>query len=897
MTRRFRNLLLWSLLLGVSVLSAQPGEDERYALPRRTMPLEKILLKLSEAGAELSYRPDQIPKITRRSPGGKRPLAGWLEYFLDGTELTYESSGAGFLIFPDPDLPGRRFTIFGTVTDARSGERLIAAAIRDTAATGGTLTNEYGLYTLRTNGGRRRLLYSYVGYAPLTIETVLRGDTTLNVRLVPSSNLPEVIVTPTPDALDEAHLLETRSSVGRREARQLGGPGGVSDPFRVARLFAGVESGADGVGGIFVRGSEAGHNLVLLDGVPLYNLNHAAGLLSVFNNQAIRRMDLYKDGLPLRYGGRIGGVLDVHTRDGNYYDYATTLGADLLTLNLTAEGPINKGQSSFLIAGRNFWGRELLGRFSERAKNNLGRQGRMDYQVYDFNVKLNQRISQKGHLFLSLFNGRDHYQNDAFSSDQETVLTNGGGVFSYESSVWRAEAAEWGNTVGALRYNHVFNDHFFGNFRLSYSDLLVDAAFEKADSLQELNGMTLDNADVYSGRYGSAIRQLGAAFDGQVDVRNLGMVRFGGEVNLHRFLPQLVSGPQPLEEMPSLGSVEADGVIRPLQISLYGSYTGAWRGLRFRAGVRGQLWRSGRSFYDLSPRLLVAGKLGRKMTWRVTFDRAVQPIHLINSTNIGLPTDLWVPATEAFGPSTSNQLAGQLTRALSPSWNLVLGAYQRNIRNLVEFTESGLAWQENLSAGRGSAQGLELTLNRTRGVVSGWINYTLANSRRDFDEGINLGRPFNFRYGRRHSVKMLLRYQPTGRFSLTAGFRYGTGAFFSLSRETLRLVDPAQAVNPEEFTIDLITEKNGVRLPANHRLDLNANFELPSRTNALLGHQFSLGIYNVYDRHNPIYYDVESDYQSVGENLINNRRFKQVFIPGLLPSISYQLHIRSRPRQ
>lgn len=875
-------------------LVGQVSAGDRYTLPRRTLPLEKFLIKLNEAGAELSYRPDQIPAIALKSPGGRRTLSSWLNFLLRGTELTYEDTGNGFIIFPDLNLSNRKFTVYGTVTDHNSGERLIAAAVQDSLSNNGVLSNEYGFYTFTIPGGRRALKFSYVGYATRSFEIVLRGDTTLNIALLPAGDLPEVIVTPSPNGVDEAYLRETRSSVGPEETAQMGGPGGEADPLRLARLLPGVESGADGLGGIFIRGSESGHNLVLLDGVPVYNLNHAAGLLSIFSNHAIRRVDLYKDGLPARFGGRIGGVLDVHTRDGNLYDYETTIGSSLLSVHFASEGPIKKGKSSFLIAGRSFWGRELLGRLSERAKENNGRAGRMDYQVYDLNFKFNQKVGTKGHLYLSLFNGLDDYSNQSQTVNNATVLTSGGAVFPYESVVQREEAVVWGNTVGALRYNHVFNDHFFGNFRLSYSDLLVDAAYEKVDSLKELFDEYETDADLYSGRYGSDIKQLGVAFDGQMNLKQSGELRFGSEMNFHRFIPQLRAGPVKLEQHPTLDALEADHVLWPLQLSTYGSYAGKWKSVQFRIGLRGQLWRNGRNFFHLSPRLLLAGKIGQKSSWRFAFDQAAQPVHLISSTVIGLPSDLWVPATKNFRPSTSQQTSLQFTRNLGNSWNLVLAGYYRDIKDLVSFTEDGGNWESNLSAGNGFASGVELTLNKTRGPISGWVNYTLAESRRDFDEETNLGRPFDFRYGRRHSFKALVRYQPNTKVSLTANFRYGSGAAYSLSNVTLRLADPATAVNPDEITIDITQNKNGFRLPDNHRLDLNARFIINGRRKGTIEHAIGVGIYNVYNRRNPIYYDLESNYVSEGENLANRRRFKQVFIPGFLPMLSYHLKIKSR---
>lgn len=885
-----KNLLLLLSLLLATTLVAQPDAKEKYALPNRTLPLEKFLIKLNQAGAELSYRPDQIPKISLRPQGSRRTVSNWLRVLLRDTELTYSSIGGGYIIFPDPDLSNKQFTVYGMITDANSGERLIAASVRDTFGSGGNLSNAYGFYSLSLPGGRRALSVSYVGYASRTFDFVLRADTTLNVALRPAGNLPQVIVTPTPSGVDKAHLIETRSSIGPRETRQMGGFGGVADPLRVARLLPGIETGADGLGGLFIRGGEAGHNLVLLDGVPVYSLSHAAGLISIFNNQAIRRVDIYKDGLPARFGGRIGGVIDVHTRDGNLYDHEATVGVDLLTTSFTAQGPLVRGESSFLVTGRTFWGGAILRRFSERSKSSSGRTGQMDYQVYDLNFKYNQRVGRKGHLYFSLFNGLDDYSNNATSTDEVTTLSPGGGVFPYESVVHREENVVWGNTVGALRYSHVFNDRFFGNFRLSYSDLKVDAAYEKSDSLLERFGELEDSGDIYSGFYGSDIKQLGVAFDGQLDLARAGSLRFGGEANVHHFLPQLLAGPVALDD--HIQRKDQGNIMRPEQLSLYGSYEGAFQGIRYRLGLRGQLWRNGRSYLNLSPRILLAGQLSNRSSWRFTYDQSVQPLHLISSTIIGLPSDLWVPATSGFGPSTSRQVAGQLTRRLSSDWNLVAAVYHRKIEDLVSYTEDGLDWQQNLSQGEGEASGIEVTLNRTRGIFSGWLTFTIAESRRQFDERINRGQPFDFRYGRRNSIKALIRYQPRPNLSFTANFRYGSGAAYSFSRVKLRLADPAQIINPDEITFDLTEEKNGVRLPDNHRLDLNAHFTFTGKRNPRLQHALSLGIYNVYNRHNPIYYDIESNYESRGENLVNNRRFKQVFLPGFLPTLSYQLSIK-----
>lgn len=869
-------------------------DARRYTLPQRLMPLEKALIKLREAGAEFSYRPDQLPNLAVSVPGGRRPLGAWLSFLLRGTEITFEAGAGGYIIYPDPDLPKRQVNLYGVVSDGESGERLLGAAIYSTDEEAGTTTNEYGFYSLPLNGGRRRIRVSYIGYRPAEIELVLLRDSLLDVRLVPDRELPAVIVRATPTLDADMFLTDTRTSIGQEEVDRIGGPGGEADPLRVARLLPGVETGADGLGGIFIRGSESGHNLVLLDGVPVYNLNHAAGLFSIFSNDAVRRVDLYKDGLPARFGGRIGGVLDVHTRDGNLYEASTSLGSSMLAAHFASEGPVQVGSSSYLVTGRYFWTRGLLARASERYKENRGRQGKLDYQVYDVNFKLNQQIGEKGRLYLSAYRGLDNYENTAEASDTVTVLNPAGSLFRYATPMTRYEDVRWGNSVVALRYNHVFNRRLFGNFRLSYSDLLVDAAYERSDSLVETTNNVL-TGDVFSGRYASDIQQIGVAFDGQYTLQGGSEIRFGLEANRHRFTPQLKSGETPLSAHLELEELGDSHTMRPREVSAYASLTGSFAGLNYRIGLRGQFWRNRATFLTLSPRLLVAGRLGPAGSWRFTADRAVQSVHLVNSFVIGLPTDMWVPATEGLAPATATQAAFTFNQRFARKYGAEVSVYYRDLQGLVAFTENSnqTSWVDNLSRGKGYARGAEFTISRNSERFKGWASYILAQSRREFDGSINRGRPFNFRYGRTHGVKLVALYLPSPKWSLSATWRYGSGANYSLSAENLLFVNPATVTAENELeSLNLVTERNGVRLPANHRLDVNAQFTFGGEERRRFVHTLDIGVYNVYNRHNPIYYDVQTSYFARDEQLIANRDFVQVYLAPVTPTLSYRVRFR-----
>ncbi len=885
----------WIILIFLSLTATLPLHAQNNALlslPPGAYTLEEALVALGDRGARISYRPDQLPDIVITVSEGLRPTVGWLDVLLRDTELTYEMGSAGILILPDAGLLSSNYSIFGMVSDAVTGERLIGATVQLTDVNAGTYSNEYGFYTLAQRGGNHRLRATYVGYLPLEKPIFLRSDTQVILQLIPNNELPQILVTAMETGEGDARYFESGTRIGRTEVSQVGGPLGEDDPLQLARLLPGVTSGAEGIGGMLIRGSEAGHNLILLDGVPVYGLSHAGGLFSIFSNQAIRRIDLYKDALPARFGGRIGGVLDVHTRDGNLYENELTLGSSLLSAQVAAEGPVSVGESSFLLTGRYFWASNVIRRFSEKYKANRGRRGSMDYDVYDINFKLNQRAGKRGRIYLSLYSGLDDFANNSWQSDTLYSKNEAGTEFVHHTPTTRRELVKWGNTVGALRYNHVFSEKTFGNFRISYSDLKTSASFERSDSVNEIRNNILDG-DLISGSYRSDIRQLGFAFDGQHSMGNTSFLRFGLETNLHRFTPVLLTGEKELEEYGADDEVEHTDT--PRQYTAYGTLGGRTGNIYYRLGLRGSIWSTGenKAYWTLSPRILLSGPLTERVDWQLSFDRTVQPVHLLGSFVIGFPADLWVPSTKEIAPASSPQISGKLTVYPAKDWVFTSAVYYKSMRGLIAYSEgrqSSDQWKEELSRGQGKAYGLETSLQRNRGKFRGWLNYTLARSERSFDRLINQGMAFPFRYDRRHSVNLLLIYQLGKRTTLTGSWRLESGLAYSLSELTL--------ANPIDYGLPntpIAEERNGFRMPVNHRLDINLHTNLSSEDKRFT-HAINFGVYNVYNRHNPIYYEIRPEYEGEGSDPYRRDQFYKIFVAPILPTLSYHLTFSSGRR-
>lgn len=884
------------LFLPCSSLSAQVSLlEEVFRLKPGDKTVQKAIQELSEKGANLSFRNDQLPQRMVSIPGESRSLGYWLDYLLSFTELTYlpGAGGQSITLFRDPKIVAQKYTLYGVVSDAESGERLINANIFIPGRNEGVITNEYGFYSLSLTGGEIELRFSYIGYGEKIKQFVLRENRVLNLQLTRDLSLAPIIVTALNDSLTSIYPDAGGVGIGLAEMSQVGEIGGETDPVRLASLLPGITTGADGLGGINLRGSDASHNLILLDGVPVYNLNHAYGLLSIFNSQALRRVDLYKNGIPTRFGGRLSGVLDVHTRDGNLNDYELRSSTSLLSTSLSAEGPIKRGKSSFFVAGRYYWASALLPEFASIAKKRLGRNGSASYQLYDLNLKFNQELSEKDRLYLSLYKGIDALSNNSERKDSITTLGQAGVVFEYATRQYDEITSHWGNTVGALRWNRLISDKFFSNISLSYSTLDLFSNSFRIDRYDDLRTNQV-NGTYIEERFKSKIRQVGITFDGQWQPSAGREIRFGFQGNIHQFTPQILNSRlEPISELEQQGLPEFN--YEPKEMVGYAEYVLRKPGLQFRAGTRAQIWYTGtgKSYFNLSPRLLLTTQLLKKVSWQTTFDATVQPVHLLGTAAFGLPSDIWVPSTDNLPPARTYQVATGVRYFFANQWELEIGAYLKRMEDLLLY-QSGRnltgEWESKTSSGVGDAKGLEFSISRRAGKVRGWVNYTLAKTTRNFDERINRGRTFPYRYDRRHSVNLVLIYQPRKNNTLTASWRYGSGIAYSLSRESFQLEGIISEFDDPDLEIEIITERNGARLPANHRLDINYQVQLNSKPESFTSHVFRMGIYNVYSRHNPIYYDVRTNYEGNNGELRANESFVQVFIAPVLPVFSYELH-------
>ncbi|MEA1878259.1 MAG: carboxypeptidase-like regulatory domain-containing protein, partial [Bacteroidota bacterium] len=371
------------------------------------------------------------------------------------------------------------FTLSGYIQDAETGEKLIGANIYNKANLKGTTSNNYGFFSLTVPQGEYDFIFSYVGYNAQEKKIDLQKNIQLNIALKASLELEEVEIKA--DRLEQAVESTQMSTINLsvKTIKQIPALFGEVDIIKAIQLLPGVQSGTEGASGLYVRGGGPDQNLILLDGTPVYNASHLFGFFSVFNVDAINNVKLIKGGFPARYGGRLSSVLDISLKEGNSKKFQGTGSIGLISSKLTLEGPIIKDKTSFIVSARRTYLDFIVQPLIRAIEGDeLTSQG---YFFYDLNAKINHKISDKDHLYLSVYMGEDKF----YRTQKPYTYLYDGDLFTEESHA----GLGWGNITSALRWNHQYSPKLFSNTSITYSnyDFSVKNSME---SYVERDGVT-----------------------------------------------------------------------------------------------------------------------------------------------------------------------------------------------------------------------------------------------------------------------------------------------------------------------------------------------------------------------------------------------------------------------
>lgn len=785
-------------------------------------------------------------------------------------------------------LLAKNYTINGYVTDKQTGERLIGAAVIAMPTQQGTTTNNSGFYSLTIKEDSVQLFISYVGYEPLRLEPfLLNQDTVIQAVLTTNTELQEVTVE-AHSAVSGVHAVQMSAvEVPINTIKGIPAIGGEVDILKAIQLLPGVQSGTEGSAGMYVRGGGPDENLIMLDGVPLYSVNHMLGFFSVFNADAVKNVTLYKGNFPARYGGRLSSIIDVRQKDGDAYGYHGNLTVGLISTKLSVEGPIYwnkkdwqsyknnegiKGQTTFNISAR----RTLYDLFmapiaaAVTASESNGQETTTGgYYFYDLNAKLTHIFSENDKLSGSLYWGDDV----VYARIRENDLGNG-------YSARMKMRYNWGNLFGAVNYEHRFNGRIYNTTQVSFTRYKYNLSVgmnesETAESKTTENEMTM--------RYNSYIMDLLAQTNFEWRPTNKHEIHFGANYTYHMFRPQVQSLSANMDALSYDTTLVAGQMLRAHEANIYFEHTYTpCKWYRLNYGLHAGLYHiNGKTYPSLEPRVGMRFLPYKDLALKLSYAYMSQYVHMLSNSSVSLPTDLWVPVTKNIPPMRAMQAAVGITYNICNQVELSVEGYYKRMVNLIEYKDgasylSARNWEELVCVGDGWSYGVEMLLQRKVGPVTGWIGYTWSRTMRQFNrEGqeINFGKPFHAKYDREHDLSVTLQYQINKKWEIAATFIYGTGTrgTLALQRTTDYLFN--DQVNGTE--VPIIEERNNYKMPDYHRLDLGATCHLHGKKHPEFEHVVNMSVYNAYCNFNPFLVYVS------GHNL-----YKLSLFP-IIPSVSY----------
>ncbi len=797
-----------------------------------------------------------------------------LEEILKDTGVTYKIVGYHIILVSkkreqETKKTGLiKYTINGYIEDISTGERLINANVYDADKLIGTASNVYGFYSLTLPEGTYKIVYSFIGYEEQVKEVQLNKDLQLNIQMKHQKSLDEVKIVGN-NAV--SRIQDTRMSVDKLDMKTVESlPSflGEQDVIKTLQLLPGVEAGTEASAGLYVRGGDADQNLILLDGVPVYNCNHLFGFFSIFTPEAIKSVTLYKGGFPARYGGRLSSVVDVRLKEGNNQEMHGELDVGLISSKIHLEGPIANSKTSYSISARRTYIDALVYPF-------LPEDNKVRYCFYDLNAKVNHQFSDKDHIYFSIYKGEDKYNSKYSESYSTSISVDKDGM-------------NWGNTISALRWNHKFNNKLFVNSTFTFSKYFYNTTQENTTYYYETTNKTdslPSNTSWTNSTISSGIDDLSykCDFDWYPNYKN--EIKFGGDYIYHAFKPSVQTQKQS-ESDPTVTGDEKK-YCSEANVFFEDNLIVSDR-LKCNLGVHGSLFYVDNSkYYSIEPRANLRYILSEYTTIKASYSYMQQYLHLLSSSALGLPSDLWVPVTDNIKPQKSQQYAIGSYYSPNSKFSFSMEGYFKQMQNLIEYKDgatyfsNSIGWENKVEMGNGRAYGLEFMARKEVGKTQGWISYTLAKSEKKFTN-INSKNWFPSKYDRRHNFNIVVTHKFSDNIELSATWLFASGYNATVPVYNIKTNTSTYSYNPSVINSysDVNTYfpyRNNFRLPATHRLDLGVKFIKEKKHGTRI---WNLSVYNVYCHQNPFY--VYSTNDSDG-----NLMLKQVSLLPIIPSVSY----------
>jgi hypothetical protein len=854
--------LLLLIVFGVIANLHAQQVTKTYNLKFQNSGIESILDSLEKISSKKFYYSSSLIPVQRK-----------ISHHFENVGLTDILQ----FLFPEPDITitesenkiiiskknSKKYRLSGYIKEVGSSENLIGVSISDINQRHTSQTNQYGFFSLELPEGTNKIRFSYVGYQTLYKSFEL------------TQNIEEIIFLKNDDELDElivkANEEERLKSIQNIEIplKQIGDvPAmlGENDVIKYLSLMPGVSKGTESNQGMFIRGGTPDQNLIMVDDATIYSAYHLFGINSLFSGSELRQAELSKGGFSAKYGGRTSSVLNMSLKDGNREQWDVDAGFGILASHIQVDGPLVKNKSSILLSARRTYV-DLL------AKPFLPSGEDVAYYYYDINSKINFDINSKNRLYLSIYNGNDLFRTETTSEEGTNKAL-----------------IKWGNRAFSLRWNSQLNNKLFLNttaYRTEYASL-ISIGFSSSSNASDIELKT-------------GIIDLGLKSDLDYTYNNSHWIKTGFSIIQHQFTPSILNIQiDEKGEMKTLQQTKINGLEMAVYIEDKFKIN---KKTELNTGLRMNVFSMGNTQYFFpEPRIQFNYTPNKNLIINAAYSHMTQYVNLISTGMMGLPSEIWIPSTEKLQPQLAKQISSGYTYQLNSFFTISQEVYYKKSENTTAYRQgagflslleeynslnSGIAYFENmLTQGQTEAYGTELSLKFKRKKVESWICYNLGKINQQFD-GLNNGNWFDAFYDRRHDFNWVGIYKPNNRLTFSLSWIYGSGFAMSLPSANFGSFGHAP-VNNSGLQLDgeyssyhyYYKNKNNFRTAATHRMDLAVKYLIKTkRTNQIL----TLSVYNVYNRANPFYYDIDSEGES-GKTVL-----KQISLFPILPAFSWRI--------
>ena len=859
-------LLLILLQSGVSYCQVSNPLDKVISVSLTNKNLKEILKTLkNKAGVTFNYKSAILPKEELKLfEANNEKLSEILIRLLKPYNIEFKYFGGNSIILKPLKIRSNlSYTISGYVFDKNNGEKLIGATVFCRYNKRGTATNDYGFFTLTLPEDSLHLEIRYVGYKNYKEQTINKANSFKIISLEPRVDLKEIEIRD--EGISKSEQKPNGFYFNLRGIKDIPSFMGETDILRAMQMVPGVQGAVESVGGINVRGGGTDQNLVLVDGVPVYNIVHVFGLFSIINPGAVNSVEIIKGGFSAKYNGRLSSILDIKLKDGNNQKISGKVNIGMLLSSATIEGPLLKNKSSFLVSFR----RTYFDAFYQPIQYFSNRKNVNDYSgwyyFYDVNAKVNFKIGNRDKISVNYFSGVDRGRITEKQTFSDTVKFN------------HVKNLKWSTMMSSARWDHILTDKVFMVTTIGiteYSTQFEDELNWETTIKPKVNLSSLDYTQT------SGNRDLFVKSIFEINKIENHQIKTGADLIYHHYNTGTLNYKAKDANTDQDTSIGDKQIYSDEEVVYLEDNWKPNRRLNLNFGLSFNSINVKKTRYHLlQPRISGNYAFTNNFYINTSFTRMQQNLQILPNNSIGLPIDIWIPVTDYLKPQISDQFTFGIGYYFKNKYKLSVEGYYKSMKNLVELKEGaffvfgGYDWDKSFYTGKGLARGIEVMLEKQTGKVKGWVGYSLSKSDRQF-QSINNGHAFPFKYDRRHQISVLLKFPTTKKhWNFSVSWLFSSGSPVTV---------PTSVYNINNKTYYEFTQRNNIRMSNYHRMDLAFTKTIVFNKNTRV---WNIGAYNLYSHVNPLFISTSF----LVSNTSSKLKFYEVGLLPLIPFISYEI--------